>query len=139
VDHLTRDAAVVALELAWAYANGMLPGNQPLIDYIRFSQACQQPAGDFDRASFYIDGRDRPWANQADGPALQTLALLAVYRQLDSPTQTIAVQLTGANLNFLQGACQGQTCNRREEEHGFSFSSPGVPARRPCPWLGARG
>lgn len=30
VYHWTRDAAVVALELAWGYANGTLPDNQPL-------------------------------------------------------------------------------------------------------------
>ena len=90
VYHWTRDAAIVALELAWAYANGTLPDNQPLIDYVTFSQTCQQSAGDFDRASFYIDGAQRPWTDQTDGPALQTLALLAMYRQLDPPTQAIA-------------------------------------------------
>ena len=99
VYHWTRDAAVVALELAWAYADGTLPDNQPLIDYVLFSQACQRSAGDFDRASFYIDGAQRPWTNQADGPALQVLALLAMYRQLDAPTQAIAAQLIDANLD----------------------------------------
>jgi glucoamylase len=38
VYHWTRDAAIVALELAWAYADGTLPDNQALIDYVRFSQ-----------------------------------------------------------------------------------------------------
>ena len=44
VYHWTRDAAIVALELAWAYSSGTLPDNQALIDYVRFSQACQQAA-----------------------------------------------------------------------------------------------
>ena len=74
VYHWTRDAAMAALELAWAYAAGTLPDNQPLIDYIQFSRTCQQSAGDFDRACYYIDGTQRPWTNQTDGPALQTLA-----------------------------------------------------------------
>jgi glucoamylase len=121
VYHWTRDAAIVAFELAWAYSNGTLPDNQALIDYVRFSQACQQSPGDFDRASFYINGTQRPWTSQTDGPALQTLALLAMYRQLDAPTQAIAVQLIDANLNFLQGAYPGQTYNLWEEEYGYSF------------------
>ena len=129
VYHWTRDAAIVALELAWAYANGTLPDNQPLIDYVRFSQTCQQSAGDFDRASFYINGRARPWTNQTDGPALQILALLAMYRQLDSPAQAIAARLIGANLDFLQGAYQGQTYNLWEEEYGYSFFARSVQLR----------
>ncbi len=121
VYHWTRDAAIVALELAWAYSSGTLPDNQPLIDYVTFSQECQQSAGDFDRASFYINAAQRPWTDQTDGPALQTTALLAMYRQLDTPTQAIAVQLINANLNFLEGAYQGQTYNLWEEEYGYSF------------------
>jgi glucoamylase len=121
VYHWTRDAAIVALELAWAYANGTLPDNQPLVDYVLFSQTCQQSAGDFDRASFYIDGTQRPWTDQTDGPALQTLALLAMYRQLDAATQAIAVTLIDSNLNFLEGAYQGETFNLWEEEYGYSF------------------
>jgi glucoamylase len=121
VYHWTRDAAIVALELAWAYADGTLPDNQALIDYVRFSHTCQQSAGDFDRGSYYINGTQRPWTNQTDGPALQTLALLAMYRQLDGPAQAMAVQLVDANLNFLQGAYQGQTYNLWEEEYGYSF------------------
>ena len=121
VYHWTRDAAIVALELAWAYANGTLPDNQPLIDYVTFSATCQQSAGDFDRACFYINGAQRPWTNQTDGPALQTLALLAMYRQLDQPTQAVATQLINANLNFLETAYQGQTYNLWEEEYGYSF------------------
>src|ERR1700728_4613929 len=78
VYHWTRDAAIVAVELSAAYANGTLPDNQPLIDYVTFSQTCQQSAGDFDRASFYINGTQRPWTDQTDGPALQTLPLLAM-------------------------------------------------------------
>jgi glucoamylase len=121
VYHWTRDAAIVALELAWAYANGTLPDNQPLIDYVTFSARCQQSEGDFDRACFYINGTQRPWTSQTDGPALQTLALLAMYGQLDPPTQAIAAQLVNANVGFLETAYQGQTYNLWEEEYGYSF------------------
>jgi glucoamylase len=129
VYHWTRDAAVVALELAWGYSGGTLPDNQPLIDYVTFSQECQQSAGDFDRASFFINGTQRPWTDQTDGPALQTLALLAMYRQLDTPTQAIAAQLIDANLTFLEGAYQGQTFNLWEEEYGYSFFARSVQLR----------
>jgi glucoamylase len=129
VYHWTRDAAIVATELAWAYSSGTLPDNQPLIDYVTFSQTCQQSAGDFDRASCYINGTQRPWTNQTDGPALQTLTLLAIYRQLDTPTQAIAAQLINANLNFLEGAYQGQTYNLWEEEYGYSFFARSVQLR----------
>jgi glucoamylase len=129
VYHWTRDAAIVAIELAWAYSSGTLPDNQPLIDYVTFSQECQRSAGDFDRASFYLNGTQRPWTDQTDGPALQTIALLAMYPQLDAPTQAIAVQLINANLNFLEGAYQGGTYNLWEEEYGYSFFARSVQLR----------
>jgi glucoamylase len=121
VYHWTRDAAIVALELSAAYISGVLPDNQPLIDYVTFSATCQRSAGDFDRASFYIDGTKRPWTDQTDGPALQTVALLALFGQLDAATRAIAAALIDANLNFLSGAYQGQTFNLWEEEYGYSF------------------
>ncbi|HMD91771.1 MAG TPA: glycoside hydrolase family 15 protein [Trebonia sp.] len=121
VYHWTRDAAIVAAELSAAYASGVLPDNQPLIDYVRFSHVCQQSQGDFGRASFYINGTQRPWTDQTDGPALQTIALLNLCRQVDAPTQAIAVSLINANLDFLEATYQGQTYNLWEEELGYSF------------------
>jgi glucoamylase len=126
VYHWTRDAAIVIRELSAAYSAGTLPGNQPLIDYVQFSQLCQNSPGDFDRASFYINGTQRPWTDQTDGPALQTLALLAAYGQVDAPTQATAQQVIAANLNFLQNAYQGQTFNLWEEEFGASFFARSV-------------
>jgi glucoamylase len=117
----TRDAAVVAIELA----AGPLPSNQPLIDYVQFAQACQASAsnlGHFDRASFLINGTMRdPWTDQSDGPALQTLAILQLFAQLDTPTQGVANAVIAADLNFLSGAYQGETYNLWEEEYGASF------------------
>lgn len=121
VYHWTRDAAIVALELSAAYACGLLPDAQPLVDYVTFSATCQRSPGDFDRASFYLNGTQRPWTNQADGPALQTVALLTLYGQLDPATQAVAATLIEANLAFLAGAYQGQTYNLWEEEYGYSF------------------
>ena len=121
----TRDAAIAAIELA----AGPLPTNQPLIDYVQFAQACQNSAaaiGHFDRASFLINGTPRDWTDQTDGPALQTLAILALFSQLDTPTQSAASAVIAANLNFLQGAYQGETWNLWEEEQGASFFARSV-------------
>ncbi len=105
----TRDAAIVAIELA----AGAIPTSQPLIDYVQFAQICQNSAsafGHFDRASFFINGTPRQeWTDQTDGPALQTLALLPLFSQLDAPAQTVANAVIAANLSFLQGAYQGET------------------------------
>jgi glucoamylase len=113
----TRDAAIVALELA----AGPLPSGQPLADYVRFAQLCRDSGGDFDRAAFLINGTPRAWTNQTDGPALQTLALLRLRGQLDAATRAVADGLITANLNFLKDAYQGQTYNLWEEEYGASF------------------
>jgi len=117
----TRDAAIVAIELA----AGPLPTSQPMIDYVHFTQICQNSAsafGHFDRASFLINGTPRSdWSDQTDGPALQTLAILQLFAQLDAPARAVANTVIAANLNFLQNAYQGQTTNLWEEEYGASF------------------
>ncbi len=121
----TRDSAIVAVELA----AGPLPTSQPLIDYVRFAQTCQNSAsgiGHFDRASFLINGTPRDTSDQADGPALQTLAVLQMYAQLDAPTQAVASAVIAANLGFLQNAYQGETVNLWEEESGASFFARSV-------------
>jgi len=121
----TRDAAITAIELA----AGPLPTTQPLTDYVQFAQTCQNEAnaiGHFDRASFLINGTPRSWTDQTDGPALQTLAILRLYAQLDAPTQATASTVIAANLNFLQNAYQGQTYNLWEEEYGASFFARSV-------------
>jgi glucoamylase len=123
VYHWTRDAAVVVFELD----AGPLAVDQPLIDYVHFSQTCQNSPGDFDRASFLIDGRKRDgWTDQSDGPALQTLAILQVFPRLDAATQDTARTVIDANLAYLQGAYQNQTFNLWEEERGFSFFARAV-------------
>ena len=124
----TRDAAIAAIELAV----GPLPTSRPLIDYVLFAQTCQNSAsgiGHFDRASFLINGTPRDWTDQTDGPALQTLAIVQLYAQLDAPTQATASAVISANLNFLQNTYQGQTYNLWEEEYGASFFARSVQLR----------
>jgi glucoamylase len=101
----TRDAAITAVELA----AGPLPTTQPLTDYVQFAQTCQNAAssiGHFDRASFLINGTPRNWTDQADGPALQTLAILRLYAQLDATTQATANAVIAAKtVSFLLHSC----------------------------------
>ncbi|HEX6523190.1 MAG TPA: glycoside hydrolase family 15 protein [Streptosporangiaceae bacterium] len=122
----TRDAAVVAIELA----NGTPPSTQPLADYVQFAQMCQNSgsnAGHFDRGSFLINGAFRDgWTDQTDGPALQTLAILQLYGQLDDPAKATADAVIAANLGFLENAYQGETFNIWEEEYGYSFFARAV-------------
>jgi glucoamylase len=121
----TRDSAIAAVELA----AGPLPTSQPLIDYVQFAQTCQNSAsriGHLDRASFFINGNPRDTSDQADGPALQILAILRMYAQLDAPTQAAASAVIAANLNFLHNAYQGETVNLWEEEFGASFFARSV-------------
>ncbi|HKT05357.1 MAG TPA: glycoside hydrolase family 15 protein [Rugosimonospora sp.] len=127
----TRDAAITAMELSAAG----LParpgaGVQPLIDYVRFARTCQDNASPtLAHACFTIHGEPRPWSEQSDGPALQTLAILRAYPQLDDPARAVAAQVVAANLAFLLGAYQGQTTNLWEEHQGFSFFARAVQLR----------
>jgi glucoamylase len=128
VYHWTRDAAIVAIELG----SGPLATSQPLIDYVTFSKTCQDAAtiiGHVDRASFRLDGSPRDWTDQTDGPALQTIALLQLYSQLDAPAQAIASHVITNNLGFLQASYQGSTFNVWEEEYGESFFARAVQLR----------
>jgi hypothetical protein len=50
---------------------------QPLIDYVRVcSDLPDRPVPTMRHACFTIGGQSRPWSEQNDGPALQTLAIL---------------------------------------------------------------
>jgi len=123
--HWTRDSAITVFELVAANIPAQPGGGvQPLIDYVTISQTCQNSgnaAGHFARGSFLINGGFREWSDQNDGPALQTLAILAAYPQLDAATQAIAKNVIEANLNFLLANYQNQTTNLWEEHQGFSF------------------
>jgi glucoamylase len=127
----TRDAAITAMELAAA----RLPtrpgvGVQPLIDYVRFAKTCQDNASPtLAHACFTIEGDPRPWTEQSDGPALQTLAILDAYPQLDDLSRAVAAQVIAANLAFLLKAYRDQTTNLWEEHQGYSFFARAVQLR----------
>jgi glucoamylase len=118
-----RDGAITAMELVAADLP-TVPGAgvQPLIDYVRFAQLCQANATPTPaHACFTIEGQSRPWTEQSDGPALQTLALLQAYPQLDTATQALASQVMAKNISFLLEVYQNPTTNLWEEHSGYSF------------------
>jgi glucoamylase len=125
----TRDAALTALEIAAAnIATAPGQGVEALIDYVTFAQTCQNNANTKDfqhpsRACFTIDGQPRNWSDQNDGPALQTVAILAAFDQLDPPTQVIARDVIAKNLSFLLDGYvyKDPTTNLWEELEAQSF------------------
>ena len=127
----TRDAAITAIEIAAAkMPTTPESGVQPLVDYVNFAQICQNNATpSLALASYTIRGGSRQWTEQTDGPALQTLAILMAYDQLDTPTQGVAKDVINKNLNYLLGAYQEQTFNLWEEHQGFSFFARSVQLR----------
>jgi glucoamylase len=127
----TRDAAITAIEVAAANLPAA-PGTavQPLADYVNFAQTCQNNATpSLALASYTIQGLSRQWTEQTDGPALQILAILDAYNQLDATTQAVAVAVVNNNLNYLMTAYQDQTFNLWEEHQGFSFFARSVQLR----------
>ena len=118
-----RDGAITALSIA-AANQPTAPGTavQPLIDYVNFAQICQNNAlPTLGHACFTITGQARQWTEQSDGPALQTLAILAAFNQLDATTQTKAKAVIATNLDFLLNEYQNATTNLWEEHIGYSF------------------
>ncbi|MEU0886117.1 glycoside hydrolase family 15 protein [Lentzea sp. NPDC005914] len=120
-----RDGAITAMEVAKA---GMptSPGGtvQTLNDFVTFADLCHsnaQPPLTKGHACFTIAGDARPWTEQNDGPALQSITILAAFEQLDAGTQKRAVDLVNSNVAFLLGVYQDPTTNLWEEHSGFSF------------------
>jgi glucoamylase len=127
VHNWTRDAALTVMELAeQGHPLPQLPN-----DYVDFAATCQaaaQEAKDFARACFRVDGAVRDWSAQSDGPALQTLALLAMWEVLDDDHRRRARDLIAANLTYLLGAYTGTTIALWEETErpGASFFARSV-------------
>jgi glucoamylase len=125
-----RDGAITAMEVAKAHPPTRPGGTvQTLNDYVQFADLCHANATPTPgHACFTIAGDSRPWTEQNDGPALQTITVLAAYDQLDAGTQKTAVELVNANVAFLlQGVqpygavYQEPTTNLWEEHIGYSF------------------
>jgi glucoamylase len=120
-----RDGAITAMEVAKGATPTRPDGTvQTLNDYVQFADLCHsnaQPPLTKGHACFTVAGDARPWTEQNDGPALQTITILAAYDQLDLGTQKRAVDLVNANVAYLLGVYQDATTNLWEEHNGYSF------------------
>ncbi|WFU12035.1 glycoside hydrolase family 15 protein (plasmid) [Rhizobium sp. CB3090] len=126
-----RDAAITAIEIA-AAGLPLAPGSgmPSLIDYASFARLCQTNAHPtLGHACFTVAGQPRPWTEQNDGPAIQSLALLQAYPQLDTATQATARQVIETNVSYLLGVYQQPTTNLWEEHEGLSFFARSVQLR----------
>lgn len=120
-----RDGAITAMEVAKANMPTR-PGAtvQTLNDYVKFADLCHsnaQPPWTKGHACFNIDGDVRPWTEQNDGPALQSITILAAWDQLDPDARKLAVGLVNSNVAFLLGVYEDPTTNLWEEHNGYSF------------------
>lgn len=118
-----RDGAITAMEVARADLPA-LPGgtNETLNDYVRFAELCRANAWPTaGHACFTIAGESRPWTEQNDGPALQSVTVLAAFDQLDAEVRPAAAALVNANVAFLLDVYRQPTTNLWEEHLGYSF------------------
>jgi glucoamylase len=119
----TRDAAITAMAITANLAARPGAAVQPvsceqlqrrLIDYVGFAQTCQNNGTPtLGQACFTISGEPRlNWPEpQNDGPALQTIAILRAFDQLDAPTQGIAKSVIAKNIEYLP-CCLTSRCAR---------------------------
>ena len=133
VHNWTRDAALTAMELeAQRAASGEFAR-----DYVTFAALClaaAKAADQFDYACFNVDGSVRripTWSRQSDGPALQTLALIALWRHFDAdddPIGKVASGLVAENVEYLLRVYGDETVTLWEEgwHKGHSFFARAV-------------
>jgi glucoamylase len=125
-----RDAAITALEIAAATSPQSGTPVQALIDYVTFAQICQGNAVPTKgHACFTVVGEVRPWSEQNDGPAIQSIAIFAAYDKLDAATQAAARTLLTENVAFLLQVYEDASTNLWEEHSGFSFFARSVQLR----------
>ncbi len=126
VFHWVRDAAITVAEIDAAAAAGS-GDDEALVDYVTFAKLCQGNATPtLAHACYNVDGTARPWMEQADGPAVQTSAILRFYDRLNPATQGVAREVMQRNLDYLLTAYKGVTRNLWEEVDGYSFFARSV-------------
>lgn len=121
VFHWVRDAAITIAEVTAAAEAGS-GDDEALADYVTFAKLCQANATPtLAHACYYVDGTSRPWMEQADGPAVQTSAILRFFGRLDAATQGVARAVMQTNLEYLLAHYEDVTRNLWEEVDGYSF------------------
>jgi glucoamylase len=119
-----RDSAITMIEIAEARLPSMGGVVEPLNDYVTFATTCYNNAVPTKgHACFTVVGQSRNWTEQNDGPALQTLALMRAFGQLDQAGQQAALALMNNNVTYLleNDNYKRPTVNLWEEHSGLSF------------------
>jgi glucoamylase len=119
-----RDSAITMIEIAEARLPSMGGVIQPLNDYVSFATICYNNAVPTKgHACFTVAGQSRNWTEQDDGPALQALALMCAFDQLDPAGQQAARALMNNNVAYLleNDNYKQPTVNLWEEHSGLSF------------------
>jgi glucoamylase len=119
-----RDAALTAMELVTANLppDTLGRGHRALKDYVNFAETCQDNATPtLSHACFTVEGQSLQWSKQSDGPALQTVAMLQAFDQLNTATQAPAAAVINKEVGYLLTGYQDPTSNLREEQQGLSF------------------
>jgi glucoamylase len=127
-----RDAAITALEIAAAGLPAMPDGGgvQMLNDYVRFAELCQSNATPtMGHGVYTIAGQARPWSEQNDGPAIQSIAMMQAYSQLDGDAQAAARRVIEKNIAYLLGCYRDPTTNLWEEHIALSFFARAMQLR----------
>lgn len=125
-----HDGAITAMEVAMA---DMLtrPSDtvQTLNDYVQFAELCHSNATPTKgHACFHIAGDSRPWTEQNDRPALQSITILAAYYQLDP-----AIQAANGHQPDGRGDARHPT-RVRQEGSRLPRRRPGLVAIARRPW-----
>lgn len=127
-----RDAAITAIEIAAAklpvFVDGV--GVEVLNNYVKFARICQDNATPtMGHACYTITGHARPWSEQNDGPAIQSIAIMQAYSQLDDETKAIARDVVAKNIAYLLDVYKDPTTNLWEEHVSQTFFSRSIHLR----------
>jgi glucoamylase len=97
-----------------------------LDDYVSFSYTVQETAiraGKPAHACFNIDGTERSWGEQGDGPGLRILSILEIWDQLSEDAKSTARKILLRDRQYIIDNYDSDTDNAWEEITGKSFFS----------------
>ena len=103
-----------------------LPTKEILDDYVSFSYTVQETAiraGRPAHACFNIDGTERSWGEQGDGPGLRILSILEIWDQLSEDAKSTARKILVRDRQYIIDHYDEDTDNAWEEITGKSFFS----------------
>ena len=103
-----------------------LPTKEVLDDYVSFSHTVQETAiraGRPAHACFNIDGTERSWGEQGDGPGLRILSILEIWDHLGDEAKSTARKILVRDRQYIIDHFDGVTDNAWEEITGKCFFS----------------